>query len=85
MFFAQAVKNVFVVVLIFRIPCIGIMARSAREIGRHPMLIAGHGAIGNAVAVLIEVATEFFAGFRPLFQLFGVQPFAIIERFLVSI
>src|SRR5687768_4545699 len=61
---AQAVENILVVVLVFGVSRVGIVARTAREIRRHAILIAGHGSIRNTVAVLIEIAAEFFPGFR---------------------
>jgi hypothetical protein len=45
------------------------MARTAGEVGSHPVLISGNRAVRNAVAVLIEIAAEFFACFAPLLEI----------------
>src|SRR4029077_15561760 len=42
------------------------------------------GSIRYAVPILIEVTTEFLAGFSPFIQLFGAQPLAEIKRLLLQ-
>ena len=82
--FSQSVENVFIIVLVFRVFGIGVMARTAGEIRRHAIFVAGHGAIGNTVAVLVEIAAEFLSGFGPFVQSSGRLAVCRDQRFLVQ-
>ena len=65
----QSIENVFIVVFIFGVPGVGVVTRSACEVGGHAVRISGDGSVRYAVAVLIKVTAELFAGFGPFLKL----------------
>src|SRR4029453_1824674 len=57
----QSVENVFIVVLIFGVPGVGVVARSACKVRGHAVRISGDRSVRYAGAVLIKVRGELFS------------------------